>query len=70
MDKLREKIAAVGLVPFAQSIGVRYQSVQGWLKAGRFPPKRAVLIERKYGISRADLCPDVFGPAPEQQAAP
>ncbi|MBX3583583.1 MAG: helix-turn-helix domain-containing protein [Rhizobiaceae bacterium] len=33
---------------------------------GQIPPERAVEVERITGISRHELRPDIFGPAPSE----
>jgi|HigsolmetaAR204D_1030405.scaffolds.fasta_scaffold00993_14 Uncharacterized protein conserved in bacteria, prophage-related len=56
---------------FARRIGAAPALVWQWLD-GRRPvsPKFAREIEAKFGLSRHDLRPDIFGPPPcEQQEA-
>ncbi|WP_083490771.1 YdaS family helix-turn-helix protein [Stenotrophomonas humi] len=53
----------------AKSIGAAPSFVSQWV-TGRRPvaPKYARAIEQSFGVSRHDLRPDVFGPAPEGEA--
>lgn len=45
----------------AQALGVSVQAVNQWKSELRpIPPKRAVQIEKLTGVSRKDLCPQVF----------
>lgn len=55
---------------FARLVGTRQSTVHDWLKTGRISPDRKVMerVERGTGISRHDLRPDVFGPAPASLA--
>lgn len=50
----------------AKALGISHQAVVQWR---RCPPTRAVAIEEATGISRHILRPDVFGPAPADEAA-
>ena len=56
---------AGGMKPLAALLGVRYQAIQAWRALGRPPAERCLAIERLTGISRYDLRPDIYGPAPE-----
>lgn len=54
---------------FARRIGAAPALVWQWLDARRpVSPKYARAIEAEFGVSRHDLRPDVFGPAPTQKA--
>ena len=48
----------------ARSIGLKQGHVWYWLKIGRIPAERVTAVEKVTGISRHELRPDVFGPAP------
>lgn len=54
----------------ARAIGAAPAFVNQWV-TGRRPvaPKYARAIEETFGVSRHELRPDVFGPAPEGEAA-
>lgn len=55
-----------GLTKAATALGLGKPSVvANWRKRGRVPYQRVVEVERLTGISRHDIRPDVFGPAPE-----
>lgn len=55
-----------GQAQLARELEVSPQFVSQ-LATGRrpVPPRQAIAIEEKYGVSRHELRPDVFGPAPE-----
>jgi len=50
----------------AQMLGVTAQAISQW---HRVPPARVMEIERLTGVSRYDLRPDIFGPAPSASEA-
>jgi transcriptional regulator with XRE-family HTH domain len=50
-------------VKLAKKLGVSLGIIAMWEKRQRrIPPLRAVAIEKKTGLKRAVLCPEVFGP--------
>lgn len=49
----------------ARSLGISHTAVRKWRVLGRPPAERVLEIERVTGISRYELRPDVFGPAPD-----
>jgi len=52
----------------AKAIGAAPQFVSQWVTGRRpVPPKFALLIERAFRVSRHDLRPDIFGPAPKKK---
>lgn len=55
---------------FAAALGVSAEAVRKWERS-RAPAERCIEIEKLSGgaVSRYDLRPDVFGPAPTEQAA-
>lgn len=53
----------------AEQLGIRSASISEWKVRGRVPAERVVAIERETGVSRHDLRPDVFGPAPKRKRA-
>ncbi|WP_097141334.1 transcriptional regulator [Rhizobium subbaraonis] len=53
---------AGGVVSLARALGIKHASLYSW---PRVPAERVLEIERLTGISRHELRPDVFGPAPE-----
>lgn len=58
---------AGGPTALARSIGgLTSQAVSQWKKC---PPDRALDVERITGVSRHELCPEVFGPAPKKERA-
>lgn len=57
-------IRRIGSYRLAQMLGVKHPTIHSWLRAGRPPAKRVLAIEAATGISRYQLRPDVFGPAP------
>lgn len=51
---------------FGRLIGKRQSVVHDWLKRGiPLPAEHVLAVEAATGISRYDLRPDVYGPAPE-----
>lgn len=55
---------------FAAALGVTAEAVRKW-EMTRVPAERCLEIEKLSdgAVSRYDLRPDVFGPAPSEQAA-
>lgn len=56
---------------FAALVDVTQGRVSQWLKGETIPVERALAIEAatKHAVTRYDLRPDVFGPAPAGKAA-
>lgn len=52
----------------AQLLGIKPPSVSGWYDRRRVPAERCIAIELATGVSRHQLRPDVFGPAPADHA--
>lgn len=63
--------AAGGQKPLADKIGTTQSMVWYWLRHAKRGPAAEYVpaIEQATGISRHDLRPDVFGPAPKSEAA-
>lgn len=53
----------------ADALGIKSPSITEWRQRGRIPAERCIAIEGLTGVSRHDLRPDVFGPAPDSEAA-
>lgn len=54
----------------ARRIGKKQAHVWNWLHRDEKVPGEVVLdIERETGVSRHDLRPDIFGPAPAERVA-
>lgn len=53
----------------ARQLGIKPPSVYEWKVRRRIPAERVLEIERLTGISRHDLRPDVYGPAPENESS-
>jgi len=71
MDPLNKAIkTAGGVSKLAASIGVAQNVVSNWRARAQVPANRCADIERAtYGaVTRHDLRPDVFSPAPEPPA--
>lgn len=64
---LARAVRAVGSQSgFGRLIGKRQSTIFEWLKEDKHLPGEHVLkVEAETGISRHELNPDVFGPAPE-----
>jgi DNA-binding transcriptional regulator YdaS (Cro superfamily) len=60
------KATAGGAVALAAKLGVSRQVVYGWV---RVPDVWVLKVEQHTGISRHQLRPDIFGPAPEKVEA-
>jgi DNA-binding transcriptional regulator YdaS (Cro superfamily) len=64
MDALDKAVkAAGGVTSLADSLGVGQSTVSNWRKRRRVPPGHVIRIEGVTGVSRHELCPEVFGPA-------
>lgn len=48
----------------ARTLGVGRQLVNHWVKQGKVPPDRALEIERRLGVHRHFLNPDVYPERP------
>lgn len=60
MRAIKKAIRLYGVTKLAKECGVTPQAAHKWLKKG-VPAERALDVERLTGISRHELCPDVFG---------
>ena len=58
---------ANGPSALARQLGITPTAVIQW---GRVPAARVIEVERFTGISRHDLRPDIFGPAPSAVSDP
>lgn len=64
-DALKQAIAKVGgPVALAKILGISSQAIAQWRLA---PASRVLLIEEASQISRHQLRPDIFGPAPQSE---
>lgn len=54
----------------AKRIGTRQGDVWKWLKGRKVKPDLVLAIEEATGVSKHDLRPDIFGPAPQRPAQP
>lgn len=71
MDKITEAVTAIGgQVALARILGVNPSLISQWV-TGRLKvaARHCLAIEAATGVSRHDLRPDVFGPAPEKGEA-
>ena len=62
-DQVIEKVGSQ--TALAELCKVSPQAITKWRKSG-IPPKQCRTIEAATGIPAAELCPDVFGPAPAE----
>lgn len=68
MTALDRAVEAAGSqLALANTLGIRSPSISGWYDRKKVPVERVLAIESATGVSRHDLRPDVFGPAPAQQ---
>lgn len=66
MDALDKAVkAAGGVTSLAIALGVRQSAVSNWKSRSRIPAAQALGIERATGVSRHELCPEIFGAAAE-----
>lgn len=71
MNKITEAVSAVGgQVALAKILDVNPSLISQWV-TGRLKvaARHCLAIEAATGVSRHDLRPDVFGPAPKGEAA-
>lgn len=69
MNALESAIKEAGsAAELARRLGVVPMTVSQWKKRGQVPAERCLDVEAATGVSRHDLRPDVFGPAPEAEA--
>lgn len=54
---------------FAELIGVTQPLVSYWLKREQVGAQYVLAVEERTGVSRHELRPDIFGPAPAGQQA-
>ncbi|MGH8652165.1 MAG: helix-turn-helix domain-containing protein [Gammaproteobacteria bacterium] len=69
---LQHAICCVGSqAALARCLGIRSQAVQQWTTTGRAPAERCLALEQatRGKVSRYELRPDVFGPAPARSVA-
>jgi DNA-binding transcriptional regulator YdaS (Cro superfamily) len=50
----------------AKILGVSRQAIGHWMKSG-VPPERVLALEGISGVSRYELRPDIYGPAPAEE---
>ncbi|WP_439539493.1 transcriptional regulator [Sphingomonas sp.] len=68
---LARAIAAAGTqVEFAAICKVTQSTVSKWLAKGELPGKYALVVERKTGVPKEQLCPDIYPPDLATTAAP
>ncbi|WP_313250801.1 Cro/CI family transcriptional regulator [Stenotrophomonas sp.] len=70
MTALDRAVQAAGSqLALANALGIKSPSISGWYDRKKVPVERVIAIESATGVSRHELRPDVFGPAPEGEAA-
>jgi len=52
---------AGGLTALGGKIGVTKQAINRMQTTGLVSPRLAKIIEKEFGVSKVDLCPDIFG---------
>lgn len=59
-----------GQSELARKVNVTPQSVQRWVAAGEVPVKRVIAVESAVEgrVTRYELCPEIFGDAPDGQS--
>lgn len=66
-NALEKLVSEVGAYRLALMLGVKHPTIHTWLKFGRVPAERVLAVEAATGVSRYELRPDVYGPAPDEQ---
>lgn len=56
-----------GVTRAAAALGVPLGTLSAWCSRGRIPAPHVLEVERLTGVSRYDLRPDIFGPAPQSE---
>jgi DNA-binding transcriptional regulator YdaS (Cro superfamily) len=72
LASLHKAIEAAGSQSrLADSLGLSFQHIQQWRRAGRVPAERVLSVEAAVNgaVTRYQLRPDVFGKAPAKAAA-
>lgn len=70
MTALDRAVEAAGSqLALANALGIKSPSISGWYDRKKIPVERVIAIESATGVSRHALRPDVFGPAPQGEAA-
>lgn len=70
LTPLETAIRAVGTQQvLADLLGIRSASISEWKVRGKVPAERVLDVEAATGVSRHELRPDVFGPAPAGEVA-
>jgi DNA-binding transcriptional regulator YdaS (Cro superfamily) len=72
LESLHAAIAAAGSQSrLADALGLSFQHIQQWRRAGRVPAERVLSVETAVNgaVTRYQLRPDVFGEAPAKAAA-
>lgn len=54
----------------ARALGVRRQTLNDWKRKRSVPPTYVLALSRETDVSVHDLCPEIFGPAPEPDDPP
>lgn len=58
---ITETIAAYGNNRLAKELGVSPQAVSKWAKKGEIPPRRVPRAAKLMRVSKAKLCPELYG---------
>ena len=67
VDEILKRCGGVAAV--ASKLNIHHTSVMGWRRRKSVPVKRALEIERHFGIPRHRLRPDLWDPPPPRQDA-
>ena len=62
------KLSPPSQAELARVCGQKPQAVTRWIATAKVPARHVLAIEAATGVSRHDLRPDVFGPAPANDA--
>lgn len=58
--------AVGGISEMARQLGIKPPSISEWKARNRVPAERVLEVEKISGVSRYELRPDIFGPAPSE----
>lgn len=59
-DLYQAILAAGGVREVANALGISRQALAKWLRSGKVPAERVLLLERITGRSRTQLRPDLY----------
>lgn len=64
IDALNDKNGRGGAAKIVEKLGISHAAISQWTQV---PAKQVLAVEALTGVSRHDLRPDIYGPAPRRQ---